>query len=228
MTWQDITVEQFQRMYPFLSDKSLTDFEKEVKAVAFLSGTPEDKLDEITAEEFYKIAKDFKFLHEENIPGVAKTKFVINKQSYRVETNLKKLPIARWVEVKHFTQENLIPNLHRVMASVAQPEFEQYDASKHEDYSEVMKRISFVDAYQTAVFFYLFWKKTINGLSGFLEAEIKKSGKMNQSEAQAFVKDLCSNMDGFITLNESQTSKESQLIPLGTLPSLNHLTLCHI
>jgi hypothetical protein len=199
--WNEITIAQYQGLYPILEDKSIDALEKETRAIAFLTGIGTDLLDSMPYVEYLEMRKRYSFLHEGEIKGRAVSKITVNKRKYRIAYDLKQVAVARYAEVKHFASNDFIANLHNLMASIVIPEFEDYNSKRHSFYAEDMKEAKFADCWHTAVFFCKLFAKLIKNIPGFMETQMMREG-MSQQEARQHVQILCNAMDGYITSNK--------------------------
>ena len=209
MTWSDLTVEQYQGLYPIIMDNS-EDFNKEVRAICYLSGMNEDELNNLSLEEYGKIAKNYEFLDNGELKNVAQKTIVANGNKYDVQYDMKKLPVARYVEFKHFVRDkgkHFVPELHFIMASITKPHKQKYVSTDHSKYAEDFKKAKFEDVHATALFFCALLSKMMRATSGYLVKEIVKTGKMDSAQAQQFVRNLMNALDGFTTSSGLQISK---------------------
>jgi len=198
-----VTIAKFQELYLiYLMD--LPDFEKSFKLVQVYLGASEDEVDSLPLGKFNAICRELNELFEfrESEPV---NKVVVNGRHYRLNLDIAKMSAGRYVEAVTFS-ENLIPNLHKIMATIAQPctwwgKALPYDAREHEQYADDMLQVDFRLAYTAAVFFYQVFGKSIKSLSSFLIAEAVKMGA-NREEAQKTMADLSSILDGFIPLKQ--------------------------
>jgi hypothetical protein len=67
MTWNAITVEYYQTIYPYIKDESLSDIERDCKVMSILLGNSEPELDRVALDQFYKLRKGLNFLDQERI-----------------------------------------------------------------------------------------------------------------------------------------------------------------
>jgi hypothetical protein len=208
MTWNDITVEQYQRIAPIMAEKGLNGLERETKIIALLSGMTEDEFDAVPYEHYTELRKEYKFLHEtEVMPGNAVRVINANGKRYRVQHDLRKVPISRYVEVKHYSAEQFVGNLHLIIASIIKPEKGEYNVKEHEQYAEDFKKAKFIDCYHTGVFFWELFNRTIISIPDYLESRLIAEGQMTPSQAKESVRDLCTALAGYITSNKLQTLK---------------------
>lgn len=157
MNWSKITVGQYQQIYPILLEDKWTRLDKLTKVISIVTGKTEDEVDSMPMNAL----KDYEDIF--TMPEVGKPlgNIKVNGRMYRLVWDVQKLPAARYIEGKTFSQEGIIPNLHSIMASCVMPQKRflwwwkdaKYDASKHAEYANDMKDVPFVFAYNACVFF---------------------------------------------------------------------------
>jgi len=212
MTWNDINVFQFQQIVKAREEKE--SIERDSKLIAIINGWGEMQVDSLTVSEFNKEREKLRFL-DEDITGKAVNYITINKRRYKCIYDLRKINAARYIESKTFSQD-LIPNLHKIAASLIHPmkkglfswRLDKYDAAKHEEYSQDMLEARFVDIYHSVVFFYQVYRNWMEVSKGYLIAEMIKKGVINPEKVVA---DLLNIMDGNIAPKLLPTTKISQL-----------------
>jgi hypothetical protein len=212
MTWNDINVFQFQQIVKAREEKE--SIERDSKLIAIINGWGEMQVDSLTVAEFNKEREKLRFL-DEDITGKAVNYITINKRRYKCIYDLRKINAARYIESKTFSQD-LIPNLHKIAASLVHPmkktffgwRLDKYDAAKHEEYSQDMLEARFVDVYHSVVFFYQVYRNWMEVSKGYLIAEMINKGVINPEKVVA---DLLNIMDGNIAPKLLPTTKISQL-----------------
>jgi hypothetical protein len=112
---------------------------------------------------------------------------------------VERMPVARYIEAKTFGVGNIIPNLHKVMASCVLPMRKnwygkwkplKYDARKHSEYATDLQDAKFTDVYNCVVFFYPLFDKL---MESFLPYSINL---MNQQIDQILEERLQKTTDG--------------------------------
>jgi hypothetical protein len=217
--WDKINVWQYQQIYNALNtkDKDATDLDLEVKLVGVVNNMTEMQIDSLPLTEYKELSKTIAFLNEP-IEGTPKRHIRIsNGKRYRINYDISKMPFARYIESKVFS-EDLYGNLHKLAATMVIPQKrkfgiwfdEKYDASMHQEYSNDMLNAKFVDVYHSLVFFYQVYRNWIEVSKGYLESKMKQAG-MNQEQAKEVVQSLCSILDGNIAPNLLQSTKIAKL-----------------
>ena len=218
--WQQITLWQYQQIIPIMTkpDKDWTEIDVDYKLISILTGMTQYQIDSLPLEELKKERAKLKFL-KEDITGKPVKYIQVNGRRYRVIYNVKDMPFARYIESKVFGKD-VVGNLHKISASMVMPQKrnwlgrwvdDNYDASKHEQYSLDMQEAKFVDVYHTLVFFYQVYRNWIEVSKGYLVQEMTNKG-LTKEVADQVVQTLCETLDGNIAPNLLPTTKISQLI----------------
>ena len=217
--WHKINVWQYQQIYNVYNskDKYLTEIEVNSKLVSIVNDMTEAQVDSLTITQFNKLKKSILFLTQP-IAGKPVKYISINKNKrYKINYDVSKMPFARYIESKVFS-EDLYNNLHKLAATMVIPQkrvlgiwFKQnYDASKHEQYSEDMLTARFIDVYHSLVFFYQVYRNWIEVSQDYMVSKMMQTG-MTQEKAKEVVQDLCTTLDGNIPPNLLPSTKVAQL-----------------
>lgn len=204
LSWQNITVQQFQDVYRLGENKSLDDMQRLEKMIAILFDKTEKQVAEMTMAEFTGLSKQCAFmLNTREIPGRPVKYIKVNGRRYYIEHHPKKLMAKmrhrQYVESIHFS-DNMVDNIHYLMASLVQPVKWLFiktknTAKKHEAIAADMLQARFVDVYHTAVFFCKLYMGSIAAIKDYLKDGMTK---MNMTtEAMIVQQALQSVMDGF-------------------------------
>ena len=156
MTWTDLTVGQYQRIYPILTGE-LSDQDKVYQLILELEGK------ECSAADFERKISEYAFLSNIDIKPKPIKRFKANGRWYRFNYDIEKMPAARYIEVKTFMGGDFVSNMHMILASAIVPlkrgffgfKDAKYEAENHGFYAEDMKAANFMQAYGSLVFFYL-------------------------------------------------------------------------
>lgn len=213
MTWNDINIWQYQQIVNVRSKKELDEIDRRLSLVAILNNMTETQADSLTKAEFLALEKELKFLDEDISYNTSKY-LEVNGKRYRAIYDVSKMPFARYIESKVFSQD-LINNLHKLAATMFMPQKrtwygkwvdDKYDASKHEEYANDMLMANFNNVYGSLVFFYHVYRNWIEISKDYLANNLTKQG-MTIEEATKAVQDLCSILDGSIAPNLLQITK---------------------
>ena len=229
MTWNDLTVWQYQQIYPIVTkpEKDWTILDVESKLVGILHNLTDTQVDSLSVAEFNKLKVTLNFL-DDKIEGKPVKYTEVNGKRYRFIYDVQQIKAARYIETKVFSTD-LVGNLHKLAASMVMPQRktwwgkwvdDKYDASKHSDYAEDLQGANFMHVYQSIVFFYQVYRNWIEVSQAYLVKEMTNKG-MSLEQAKEVVQILCSTLDGNIAPNLLPTTKISQLTKAMNLPQYN-------
>ena len=196
-----LSIQKFQELYA-ISKLDIDQDEKAIKLIQSITGLSEDGVNSLPIGEFNKLCRqtsDIFSLHE----GRPARYIRVGTRLYKVHHDITKQNAGRYVEaVTYGSEEKLIPNLHRVMATIVQPvtwygRLKRYDPKKHEQYANDMLKVDFSTAYHSAVFFYALFTNLIRNSKDYLIQQAMAKGAMKQ-QAEETLTGLLNTMDGFI------------------------------
>ena len=219
MTWNELTVWQYQQIYPIVTkpEKDWTNLDVESKLVGIIYNLTDTQVDSLTIQQYNNLKKTLNFL-EDKIEGKAVKYTEANGRRYRFIYDVQQMKAARYIESKVFSTD-LINNLHKLAASMVVPQKktwygrwvdDNYDAAKHSEYAADLQASNFVHIYHSVVFFYQVYRNWIEVSKGYLIQEMLNKG-MTSEVAQGVVQTLCEALDGNIVPNLLPTTKISQL-----------------
>ena len=215
MTWNDVTVYQYQQIQNIKEDDIL---DADVKLVAIMYDLTEKQVDAMSMAEFNEKKREVSFVYSE--PLVPKTSKYIkaSKNVYRFIPDIREVKLGgtgRYITIKHF-QKNVIENLHKIAASMIVPQKKgwfglkdaEYKADEHEMYAEDILSAKIVDVYGMIVFFCKVYLNWMDNSKDYLIQTMMMTGKASHSECEKLVSNLWTFMDGYIKPQLSQNTKE--------------------
>jgi hypothetical protein len=219
MTWNELTVWQYQQIYPIVTkpEKDWTTLDVESKLVGILHNLTDTQVDSLSVAEFNKLKVTLNFL-DDKIEGKPVKYTEVNGKRYKFIYDVQQIKAARYIEAKVFSTD-LVGNIHKLAASMVMPQRktwygrwvdDKYDASKHSQYAEDLQGANFMHVYQSVVFFYQVYRNWIEVSKDYLVQEMMNQG-MTMDLALKGVQILCSTLDGSIAPNLLPTTKISQL-----------------
>ena len=219
MTWNDLTVWQYQQIYPIVTkpEKDWTNLDVESKLVGILYNLTDTQVDSLSVGMFNKMKANLGFL-DDKIEGKPVKYTEVNGKRYRFIYDVQQIKAARYIETKVFSTD-LVGNIHKLAASMVMPQRktwygrwvdEKYDAAKHSIYAEDLQGANFMHVYQSIVFFYQVYRNWIEVSKDYLVKEMMSQG-MTSELALKGVQILCETLDGNIAPNMLPTTKISQL-----------------
>lgn len=207
MTWNDLTVGQYQQLYKVLKQTDKTNLDILTEVISICEGYP---IDEIDSWEFKKLIdkeKEYLFLEKLDFDKTAKKYINTNGKRYKFVHKITEIPAARYIESKHFLKGDFIDDIHYLMASCVKPMRktwrgwveDKYDAKLHSEYAADMQNAKFVEVHNCVVFFYLLFVELIKGLEHYLTKELTKVTTADKvTEVQIALR---KTMDGFTALS---------------------------
>ncbi|HVX50489.1 MAG TPA: hypothetical protein VHB48_10035 [Chitinophagaceae bacterium] len=203
LSWQNITVQQFQDVYRLSEDKNLDDMQRLEKVIAILYDKTEKQVGEMTIKEFTAHANQCAFIMQsQNIPGKPVKYIRCGKHRYGIQYNPAKLRHRQYVEILHFGDKP-IENMHLIMASLVQPVkfrflWRHNRANMHSRIAQDMLDAPVVHVYHAAVFFCKLYVSLIAAIKDYLVAEMMKENKITKEQAEKLVDISRNAMAGFI------------------------------
>jgi hypothetical protein len=220
MNWNELTVWQYQQIYPIVTnaEKDWTNLDVETKLVGILYNLTDTQVDSLSITQFNNLKKTLGFL-DEQIEGKPVKYTEVKGKRYRFIYDIQQIKAARYIETKVFSTD-LVGNLHKLAASMVMPQRktwygkwidDKYDAAKHSEYADDLQASNFIHIYHSVVFFYQVYRNWIEVSQGYLVKEMMSQG-MTMEMALKGVQTLCEILDGSIAPNLLPTTKISQLI----------------
>ena len=102
MNWNNITLKQYQDLYPVLMDDTLTDLDKAVRVLSIILNVTEDEIDSWPLEKLKDYKDSISFLINEDIPRKVPKYIHTNGKRYRFVHEIQKMPAARYIEAKTY------------------------------------------------------------------------------------------------------------------------------
>lgn len=214
MTWNDITVFQWQQINDaILKAKDSTELDLAVRLAAIVTNQTEHQIDSLPVAKLNPLLKQVAFLHDEIQPKAAKY-IQVNGKRYKCLYDIRKMPAARYIESKHFSQD-VAGNLHRIAASMVVPmkrtwfgwTEEKYDAGRHEEYANDLLAAPVVNVLGSVVFFYQVFRIWTKSSKDYLTKQMMAKG-MTKYQSEVMYQTLCDTMDGYIKPHWLPTMKK--------------------
>jgi hypothetical protein len=212
MTWNEINLYQYQQIIE--ANKIEYPIDRIDRLIGIINNWTTNQVNDLTVERYNAEVKRLAFLDSE--PEGKPVKFInVNGKRYKCIYDVRQMPSARYIESKVF-QTDLIPNLHKLAASMVKPMKKTiwgwkempFDSTSHSVYADDMLEAKFVDIYHSIVFFYHVYRIWIEVSRGYLKTQLEMQGT-NQSEKA--LQDLLNIMDGNIAPHKLQNTIVSRL-----------------
>jgi hypothetical protein len=182
--WEKISVWQYQQMYPIITNpsKDWTEKDIEYKLIAIINNLTENQVNQLKKNELDKFRSELYFL-KDNYEGIPVNRIYANKRVFRFIKDAKDINAARYIESKFFMKD-LIPNLHKVAASIVIPQKRrwlkyidlEYDSDMHQDYANDILYANFKEVYFSVVFFYQVFNDWIPITKDYLMEKMNNQG----------------------------------------------------
>lgn len=186
LSWNDITVEQFQDVYRLSLSQDLDDITKTERVICIMFGLTEQQCENLPMPHFRQLAAQCAFLMTGQIPGKPSRTIKAAGRRYRVVYNPEKLKHRQYVEIMHFG-DNPIDNMHLAMASLVNPitwygKELKNNADDHQRIADDLRQARVIDVYHSCVFFCNLYVNLIENTKAYLVFQTMKEGR-NQKEA---------------------------------------------
>lgn len=195
MEWKDLTILQAQYIHNLTKSivDAVTGFEAEIKALSFLTNTPEEEIDKWDPQRLNNELQSLDFMYQP-IPEIkAKRNFTVNNQRYLVNYQMQKVGYGIYNEAMSFTKgaDAMINNLHNLMAAIVIPVNMFGQKQKRDEFkiSQDMLSAPFIECYAASKFYYQVYKEFLKAIPGHLKKELLQKG-MNEQQANNTVEML--------------------------------------
>ena len=102
-SWRDVTIDEYFNLVDRLSDEGLTEYEREVILVSFVTGLDEDKVWDMTIGEFKANQLNTAFMKEFNVARDCNFKTIqLAGEKYDVCTDLHNFTVAQYIDFQTF------------------------------------------------------------------------------------------------------------------------------
>lgn len=153
MTWESITVGQYQELYRLSLSTNLDEFETLERTICILYNLSQNQVESLPITKFKDYANSSLFLFKsDSIPGTIKKR--IGK--YKISFDVPAMTYGQYVSVQHFA-EKPIDNMHYILACIVSPlkfGFKLKNKTEHHlKYAEDLRNSRMIDVYHTCVYF---------------------------------------------------------------------------
>lgn len=210
-----ISIGKFQELYN-ISQIEGTEVEKSMLLVQCLTGKTQEQVDAMPEKKKTKLVDNingaFQEFNKQTEKSKSKSIIRLNGNWYRLNYNLAKPPMnaGKYVEIATYSQD-IITNMHRIMATMCTPvrlTFKGFvNTNKEIDHSKLSDEMfdyDFAAAYQSCVFFYAVFSKSIQSSPIYF-----KSISPMKNQMEAVVMNLHEVLVGYITQKWFQNLKIS-------------------
>lgn len=208
-----VSIATFQNLYK-ISMYNANEIDRASLLVQALTGKSEHEINRMNIKKFNKLCNNinekFELLNKKMNESKPKQIVKANGRYYWLNYDLSKKPnnAAKYVEVATFS-DDIIGNLHKIMATMATPLKLSWKGMvkverEHEDIANDMLHLDFNVAYHAAVFFWAVFSKSITSMKDYLENQTVK-----KKELTDILKRFQEHSDGFTNAKWYQNLKVS-------------------
>lgn len=200
-SWADVTVGQFVDLQTLSKNKDIDEIEQAEQAVGIFYDLTLREVEELPINEFNRLSRECANIMTSKIEGKPKRIIQGGKGKYEVIYDPKKLVHRQFVEIHHFT-ENMMENIHNIMASLVRPvgKFgvsKKNTAEDHLRISEDLLEAKIVDIYHSCVFFCKLYLNSLVHIRGYLVHEMMEKGA-TKDQAMTLINSSIGAMDGYL------------------------------
>lgn len=191
MTWNDVTVFQYQQLMNIYVREDVDDLETATLSILF--NKTENEVLSLTQQERKEWLKQIEFVHEppkgKPLPRIRCN----NGKVYNCVYDVRQIRAGRYVEAKHFAKAP-DENLHRIAASMVVPtrkvwgwrKADKYDASKHEEYANDLLTAPITSVLGSVVFFCEVYRIWMRDSKDYLVKEMITAGMTTDQAEEAY------------------------------------------
>ncbi len=160
--WNEITIADYEKIKE-IGESDFTELDKEIQILSLLTGEDEDKILNLSIEEYAHLKSELQFLSEFNFEkDKTPTQVIIQGKKFNVNYNLKNYSIAQYVD---FEQFNKAKNTAGVLSTILIPEGEKYGVSDNVEL--IQNNLPF----PVAQSIYFFWyRKSLDSIHNLLQS----------------------------------------------------------
>jgi hypothetical protein len=154
MTWKDVTISDFQRLFPVLNSEK-SNYDKILEVVSIFDAVPIDVVsNEYTQKTLAKKWAHFDFIFSK-LPEKQPKRIKVNGRVYTLASHPDELVAFQFADLMAAMKSgDVISNLHTILAIIATEQGKKYDGGGLANRAaEFRKHCAITHAYPTAVFF---------------------------------------------------------------------------
>lgn len=190
--WNEINIGQFQQINAALKNYPDNAITQSVWMLHALTGKSREELLALDfAKEFKPLMQELNWVNTTPLPTQLPKKFELAGVNYQLVYDMKQRTTGQFVDLAHLSSnpENIIPNLHQILAVLCIPEGQKDHAIGFEQRAKYFQNhLSIAIAYPIATFFLKLWLDCLPHILTFLENEITPK-KTLKTRIIGFIKD---------------------------------------
>lgn len=184
-SWRDVTIDEYFDLCERLNDDTLTDYEKIIIKIAFITGKSEDEVWNLSWTDFRNLQVEALWMGEFKLKDNVKFKTIeINGEKYNIDTNLQNFTVAQYIDFQTFfpkrkTNERTIGN---ILACFIIPKGKKY--AEGYDIQELVENINsnldIMTANEIMFFFLKQYLISIRATANYFNWMLKRMKKKNK------------------------------------------------
>lgn len=183
--WNRISIGQFQQINAALKNYPDNVITQSVWILNALTGKTRDELLSLDfVKDFKPLMHELDWVHTTPLPTQLPKQFELEGGHYTLVYDMKQRTTGQFVDLAHFTAdpEQIIPNLHFILAVLCVPEEQKNHAEGFEQRAKLFQqKLSIAIAYPIATFFLKLWVDSLPHILTYLEQQAapqKKTWRM--------------------------------------------------
>jgi hypothetical protein len=183
MAWKDITIRQYQRLYPVLALKptNLTEeLDQQIELLSILDGKPTDYYESITSKEFTKLFLSYEWAFTPPVAGKHPQSFKLKGVRYWVDYNPanvhSRLTGRDIIDLTTIANQEgvVVSNLNKILASYIVPSRKWLVFKRKVELEEALLDLDMQTAYDITAFFLPLLEASLKAIQVFLENQLKE------------------------------------------------------
>lgn len=196
-SWDKINIDCYEQLRKLKLNETdaLNNLNEQITLLSILCEVDEDKIVELTTDEFKELLSQTTFLNE--LPKVkVQPYYTINGKEYEVFLNLKSMTVAQYLDFQTFYKEQ-DKYFKELLSIFVIPKGKKYntDYNIEEVINEIGKNMSIVDAYSILFFFILLYQNLMLSTVEYSIQEMMKMKKNLSEEEKEKLKQAIMEME---------------------------------
>ena len=186
MTWSDITIGQYQRMYPVLIQPAITpidQLEQQLELISILDGRPKEHYESLTAKAFRLITDHYRFAFTPPEGQVCPKNFTVRGIKFHVDydpTNVQtRLKARDIVDLTTLANEDgvIIANINRIVGAYVRPSRKFGIFKRNIDVDKILLDLDMQTAVNITAFFLPLLEACLPHILDYSKAQLEKMGQ---------------------------------------------------
>lgn len=188
-SWKDVTIDEYFDLCEKLSDDTLTDYEKIIIKIAFITGKSEDEIWNLSWQDFRNLQVESLWMEEFKLKENVKFNTIeINGEKYSIDTNLQNFTVAQYIDFQTFfpkrkTNERVLGN---ILACFIIPKGKKYaeDYNIQELVENINSNLDIMTANEIMFFFLKQYLISIRATANYFNWVLKRMKKKSKNKEE--------------------------------------------